>query len=389
MPISNPFGDEEISDEDPFAVGDESERFANQQMQGFMRSPSTGFAGVTDPKKMLEPQPEPPSSTSPEHFIAQAESAPKGSPERERALNMAVRMSEPGAAKTALELTSALPMVPIGKAAAIRGLYGLAGTAGGATVGNLLGRGLEYMPGVPDWTSDVTAAIGGLVGGGAAAIKGQKGLQTVADLSSPESTAGRVLRFLSRFNKDKGATSAEQIAQEVAAARTTAAAGRAVSSPAAKAVLSEEEQLTRDIMRGVNGFPVERQKAQQMARDILSGGKSAAPATKTASQIARETAGARRVSDISKVVPIRPPAKIDETILKIQQMISDPSQRKAVQAWLAHQPPEVVAQIEPLLERGISTMPQTYAGLTRSAPSPLQPKIPNDYGAELAKLLGQ
>jgi hypothetical protein len=142
-------------------------------------------------------------------------------------------------------------------------------------------------------------------------------------------------------------------------------------------------------MRGVNGFPVERQKAQQMARDILSGGKSAAPATKTASQIARETAGARRVSDISKVVPIRPPAKIDETILKIQQMISDPSQRKAVQAWLAHQPPEVVAQIEPLLERGISTMPQTYAGLTRSAPSPLQPKIPNDYGAELAKLLGQ
>jgi hypothetical protein len=206
--------------------------------------------------------------------------------EREKALNMAVRMGEPDAARNALLLTGGVATLPLTKAAAIRSTYGLVGSSVGGELGSWMGHGLEKA-GLPAGTSKVGGIVGGLAGGGVGLVKGPQALETVAELM-PGSRMARLLQFLSGATKSGVRTGAKT-------------AEKAAATTAAKAVLSEEEQLTRDIMRGVNGVPVERQKAQQMARDILSGGKSAAPAaTKTASQIAKEADSALRVDRIQR-----------------------------------------------------------------------------------------
>lgn len=103
----------------------------------------------------------PKSPTTQSEFTALAESLPKGSKEREDALNMAVRLSEPAAAGAALTATSMIPMAAMGIP---RALMALVGAGLGGHVGKFLGGGIP-IPGATKVGEVVGSVGGGLVGG--------------------------------------------------------------------------------------------------------------------------------------------------------------------------------------------------------------------------------
>lgn len=133
--------------------------------------------------------------------------------------------------------------VPVGKAAAMRTLYGLLGTAAGGTGGKLVGQGLEAA-GFPSGTSKVTGTLGGLVGGGIGAVRGREALAAAAELA-PGSTSGRLLKLLAGDTaKKKG----RDVARDVAGARTKAGIAKA---------LSPEKQARLDASRATRAAKAE------------------------------------------------------------------------------------------------------------------------------------
>lgn len=267
--------------------------------------------------------------TTREQFMAQATSLPKGSPERERALNMAVRLSEPGAAGAALTATGAMASLPLSIPAAKAAGWGLVGGAGGAALGGTAGGAAEKV-GAPKGTAKVLSILGGLAGGGIGAVGKKPALTGARDAIKSLWTTPR--------SKESLALAERRIAL------------------------------------------AEKKFAAKQAIDAARAGKKS---------IASDVEGATTASRVAREVPKAVPADADmgRLVLSIQEKMGTVKGRREVQELIAQMSPGEAAQIKALLKRGVAQPGTTASGGVRSAKS--GPSLPAGFGEELARMLGQ
>lgn len=234
---------------------------------------------------------EPPSApTTREEFMALAEAAPKGSAEREKALNMAMRLSEPGAAGNALALTGAMAGGGVG--AASRGLRLVRPT------GNLI-RDMVVAQGVEEVAKQTGIPGAGLIAEGYLASKGlKKGGSTIFEL-------------IKGMGRRKAAAPAAKAAapaviRGVSSTTTSGTVPAAVSAP-----------------RGSIG-------------QLIGAGvpPAAAPAA---------------VAPAASVAQATAPGSYENLLLQLKNMASTAAGRKQVLDYIKTQPPEVAKQLRELL----------------------------------------
>lgn len=243
-------------------------------------------------QRRQQAQPRPP--TTREEYMGLAESLPKGSPEREQALNMAVRLAEPGAAGTAVGLTAAIPMVANPVAAA----KGLVGGTIGAEGGKWVGRHAPLVGGPT--LEKVLGMVGGVVGG----VKGAGSAMSLRDMAEaalhPASAAKKVLGF---------AAGAARTAEAPVAAAEARAVAEAVGKTTRGKITPEAQELadriiewkTKHKLSGAQIASALRQTYGYTMKEataivkMLSGTTTKAAAS-TALQEARKQAGAQVVA---------------------------------------------------------------------------------------------
>lgn len=239
----------------PLADGNSPEAFGAEQMRSLRQTPTSGFAGVTSPTDWLDAQEKQRSPTTREDFMAIAKD-PNASPEeRERALNMNVRLGEPEAAGNALIGHAALATLPLSKEAAIRAGWGLLGGSAGGAGGAAFGKGLEAA-GAPKGTSAVTGTIGGLVGGFAGGFGKGAALEKLG-----EAVANPIARGARR-----------SVGRELAGALAQKGAPAQVGTATAQTTVQNERTtaLIDQLMRGeTNLGKMGREQAEALATKML------------------------------------------------------------------------------------------------------------------------
>jgi hypothetical protein len=285
--------------------------------------------------------------TTREEFMARAEALPQGSPEREKALNMAMRLGEPEAARTALGMTAAM-----GSVGAAGGVVPFAKGAALGVAGGFAGKKAAEAVGAPGWVGATAGAL-------------------AAPAYGPKLVTGML--------SGKGSMLAGLLGRLVPAAEQKAAtvAAKGLSGPeAAKAVEVKLAQLSeKRAAREAAQKLAERRIAVAEERNLLLRQRlegRAAPA----SQAAPQPAQAPATADPSATMP--PAPELEAIVLKIQQTATSPAERKVVQAWLKDQPKEVASQIRLMLARR-----QAHPATVYTKPSG------EDASADLARMLGQ
>lgn len=276
--------------------------------------------------------------TTQEGFEAQAESLPVGSPERERAINMATRLREPGAAGAALGLTGAMASIPVtAPAAKALAIYGAA-------------EGAEKVLGLPSWVGEAV----GLASPGKALfgrlLRGRFG--------------GEAVKGLTKEAADQAAKRIEQEAEKMALRK------RALDVAERRLTLAEQREARR---------------AAGKATTATTGTSKPEPPSPDATMPATPTA---QVSPPRPMTPAIPEDDIPQLVLALQQKMSMKNGPAAVKAFLEKQPPEIAEQLLAALSKRQSPHGYLGAGFTKSV-SKMPTLRERGVGSELAKLLGQ
>ena len=156
-------------------------------------------------------------------FMERAKALPQGDPERERALNMAVRLGEPGAAGTALGMTAAMAGGGPAVQGAGRVMRMAASPAGGAVLGGVAGYQRGGVPGAVEGAAEGAGIALGL---------------------------GRAVKFLTFLSKFKDTAKAIKAVEAVTPTAKTA--GQAtVRLPAER--IAEQVQKWREVQKFSDG----------------------------------------------------------------------------------------------------------------------------------------
>jgi hypothetical protein len=202
-------------------------------------------------------------------YMQLAKTLPAGSPEKERALNMAIRLTEPEAAGNALEATGAMATMAGGLAGAPAALRFAASPAGGvliaggttlAKTGNPLhalyagaatAAGMKALPGMSK-----------VLGKGAEALESLYGkIAGVLEKEAPEAvnTVGKVLQFAKRSTTTASAAEPAIIPNVTIGTGAAApeAAGATAAAEAAPAATAAAAPVPAGI-HGPTGLPLDR-----------------------------------------------------------------------------------------------------------------------------------
>lgn len=334
--------------------------------------------------------------TTSEDFIKLADSLPKGSKEREDAINMAVRLREPGAAGNAVALTAAIPAVanPLGLARSLGA--SIAGSWVGKHVGGWLGhpeagRVIGGLAGALDPTTVPASArmipfgVGhklapvfeklfgaepGLITGLAQKLFGK----TTGELSQGEMV--QIVKSLARGGEgDVANPSAEKVAAEMIPAQ------RIPQNELPPMTQGEMTTVTRGVGKPPAGWvenPSPEMVAKYMQRPVPEGvdpdavaalqkwGMSFEDAVKTAS---RGMVAPAAASTGPKVLPmparsVTASAPSTESIVLRLQQLSGGKITPEMEAYLAAQPEAEAAAMRAALGRASSKMPPVVGGLT-------------------------
>jgi hypothetical protein len=227
------------------------------------------------------------------------------------------------------------------------------------------------LVGHPQEGASAGEVVGSLAGGLYGAAKGPKALGMLAQLS-PHSRAGMLARLLGGSAEEAAAVGTKGASDLVTSLMRGESSYGRMSREAAETLAARiggtAAKGGRTIVQEVNA-----------ARRAFELAKVAAPSkasTISAARLARETAakaavdramalragvqgaGQAAASTAARGAAAQSPAEI---VLKIQQAMSMPGGKQAVQEWLRTQPAEVAAQISGLLGRGLSRPATLFA----------------------------
>jgi hypothetical protein len=265
----------------------------------YKESIAIGDEGVMPEQAASTPAKEPRTS---EDFLKLAESLPKGSKEREDAINMGVRLKEPGAAGNALALTSMIPIVEVGLP---RALLGLVGAGLGGHVGKFLGSGIPIKG-----AADVGEVVGSVGGGLAGGIGGVGAVRSLAE--AVPGYSGHLARA----------------ALKAIGAGTKAAATEAVAAPAA---VSAEEALIAQAAKQYPGLSAD-QIRQALARNAVTRvPAAAAPAAAPAVSAVPASVASSAVAPAA-AAPAAAAMTKEEASLKLQQLLAQKVREGQVEA---------------------------------------------------------
>lgn len=209
--------------------------------------------------------PEPKRPTTKEEYMALAKSLPEGDPEREKALNMAIRLGEPQAAGRAVAMTGAIPVVGGLVTAPVATVKALAGSAVGAKAGDWIGANVPVIGGEGSYLQKGLRFGGGLAGG----FYGTK-------------TPGNTLSDIVEFVMNPG-QAIKRGMQAIGTGAETAAAERTAAEAMAARVAALEKKLAE---RGVS----EEIKKKAIA-DVVNKGEGQKALVDVLTKQAREAAG--------------------------------------------------------------------------------------------------